>query len=130
MSVTEKALSLVAVGSAVVNAASFHRLVSGLTHILALTFIGAWMGSVLLIGGFFAIYFGLVHYGLDPYAAAITVALLMFLMMASILLLVVTRIRHLREVSCRSLQNLPGLSQIANIAEAFMEGWLGARGND
>lgn len=119
----DKFLGLATVGSAVANAALLHRLVSNLTNILALTLVGAFMGGVLLSGGFFAIYFGLVHYGFAPYVATMTVAALIVMTMAVIFFLIAFRMRQLRELSRYSLRrDLPGLSQIAKIAEAFMEG--------
>ena len=128
MPVIDKLLSLATVGSAVANTTLLPRLVSGLTGILALTVIAALMGGTLLISGFYAIYIALVSYGLDTRAAAVTVALLIFVTMAITLCLLVIRVRHLKELSHYEIRrDLPGLSQVIKVAEAFMEGLLTPR---
>ena len=123
MPIMDKLLGLATVGSAVANTALFHRFTTSLTNILALTLIGSLMAGLLLIGAYIAIYFGLVHYGLDPIAAIITVAVLLIITIATIFLLIAVRLRQLREISHYSIHsNLPNLSKIPSIVEAFMEG--------
>jgi|GEM_PF-3521134 hypothetical protein len=130
MSFIDKLVGLATVGSAVANTTVLHRVASGLTGILALTMIASLIGGALLIAGFYGVYLGLVYYGLNPYAAAVTVALLTIATLAILLLLLAVRLRHLKELSHYEVQrDLPGMSQIVKVVDAFMEGLLTPRSN-
>lgn len=124
MSLVDKILGLITAGSAVANASVSHRLASRLADILVLTLIGSFIGGALIVGVFVAIYFGLVHYGLNPYAAGTMVALLMFVAMAAIFLLIALRMKQLRESSSKEFRRRLSTISPINIVEAFLEGLL------
>lgn len=121
----DKILGLVATGSVIANAASTHRITSGLVDILVLTLVGSLIASVLIVGAFLVVYLGLVHFGLNSYVAGLTVAILMFASMGIIFLIVALRMRRLRETSSRRFRHeLLRISPMINVVEAFMEGLL------
>ena len=130
MLILDKLLGIATVGSVVANATSLQRLLSGLTSILALTVIGTILGSVLLVGCFGALYMALVYFGLNIYAAAVMVSLLMFAAMAVVFLIVIVRLRQLRELTRNNMRTpYPGFSQVSKIFDAFIEGILETRKN-
>jgi hypothetical protein len=120
-----KLMGLATVGSSLANVTLLHRFLASATSVVALTMISAFMCCVLLIGIFGATYISLVHYGLDPYAAAITVALIMIIMTGGCVSLTIIRLRQLREIPHHNMhRDIPGMSHISSIADAFMKGFL------
>ncbi len=120
-----KLLSIATVGSTFANVALLRRFLSGVTGVVALVVVSAIMGCVILVAGLAAAYFGLIHYGLDPYAAALTIAVFMLLIMGLLIGLTAVRLRHLRELPYHDMyQELPSLSRVAGITDAFLDGLL------
>jgi len=125
MSAISKLLGVATLGSTLASVALLRRFLSGVTSVVALVIVTAIMGCVLLLGALGAAYLGLVHYGLDPYVAALTVAAFMFLVVATLMGFTIIRLRHLRELPYHDLHpEIPNLSRISDIANAFMDGLL------
>lgn len=124
-----KLMGLVTVGSAWAGTARLNRLLSGALNVVVLVIISALMCSFLLLGAFGAIYISLVHYGLDPYAAAITVAALMGVLTLTVVGVTVMKFRHLSDMSSQHIrsESVPGLSNLNSIVDAFLEGFNNAR---
>ena len=121
----EKLLSIATVGSAFANAGILQRLIVDVTKLMALTIITAIMGCTLLIGLFTGIYYSLIHFGLEPFAAAATLIGFMFLLTLLLIAFTVTRLRQMRSVHFVQLhRDIPGLSRIVGIGEAFIDGFL------
>jgi hypothetical protein len=122
-----KLLGTATVGSAmaVASAGLLQRFLSGLASIVILSIVSAFMLCVLLAGGFSMAYVCLVHYGLDPYAAGITVGIAAFFITIALVVATIAQIRQLRGLPHRSLDKYRShWPDIANVADAFIDGFL------
>jgi len=120
-----KLLGIATIGNTLASIMLLHRFLSGLTDVVALAIVSAFIFCMFLAAGFCAGYFGLVHYGFTPYAAAVLVAVSIFLLATIFAVLTFIRLRQLRDLHRHDLQrDTPGLSRISSTAHAFMEGFL------
>lgn len=120
-----KLLGLATIGSAVASVGLLHRFLSNIAGIIVLSIVSAIMLCVLLAGGFYLAYFCLVHYGLDPYAAGITVGTVLFFVTFMLIILTMTQLQRLRDLTHSGLYSQrTGLPDIGNIANAFIDGFL------
>jgi hypothetical protein len=128
MSIVNKLLGLATVGSTLANVTLLHRFLSAATTIVTLTVLSACMCCILLAGGFYAVYAGLIHYGIEPYTAALAVGALVVVLTVVIVTLTIYRVKRLRELPYYSgPRHMPQLSHIQSAAHAFMDGLLNPR---
>jgi hypothetical protein len=120
MSTVDKFLGLAGMGSTLVHASVLKRFLSGVTAVVALTVISSTMAGMIAVVGFYALYLGLVHYGLDYRAAVVTVSGFAVILTAALATLAVLRWRHLREMP--RLLETPVFGDMGRIAEAFING--------
>jgi len=120
-----KLLSVATVGSTLAGVGLIHRFLSDIAGIIILAIVSAFMFCILLAGGISVAYFCLVHYGLDPYAAGITMGIVAFFITISFVTLTVHKLNQLRDLTHRSLNPAKlGLFDISNVTHAFIDGFL------
>jgi uncharacterized membrane protein YczE len=120
-----KLLGIATVGSTLAGVSLVHRFLFDAVGIIILTIITAFMFCILLAGGFCIAYFGLVHYGLDPYVAGMTVGLVAFIITAVLIMLTANKLNQLRDLTHHSLNPAKlGLLEVSNAALAFVDGFL------
>ncbi len=121
----EKIMSVVSIGGTVANVALLQRFLSGVTVVVALTVISAFMIGLMLTGLFGALYFCLVHYGLLPEIAALMVALFALLMTITLAVIVILRVKHLRGLPSQMLRkDLSSLAPLGEVLESFINGFM------
>jgi len=123
MSSIEKILGIVGVGSTIANISLLKRFLSGVTVVIALTAISSTLAGMLMILGFYGLYLSLLHYGLQPQAAMVTVSGIATLITVALGGLAVLRWRQLRDMP-NLMQESPVINQISKIAHAFVDGLL------
>jgi hypothetical protein len=124
-----KLMGLASIGSSVANVALLQRFLEGIIGIIALTIVSAMMAGMLVVSGFYAAYVGLMHYGLDPDAAGVTIILLACIATLSLIGWVVWQLRNLRELPRHALPHglPPVMARATDMAQAFIEGFLHPR---
>jgi len=121
-----KLLDVLTVGSTVVNVTLLHRFMTGIASIVMLAVVSAFILCAILVGGFTLAFFGLVHYGLDPYAAGITLGILGLVAACAMIVITRARIRFLLELPSNNLSRHGHLlSDVNPIIDAFIEGLKG-----
>ncbi|HUY69356.1 MAG TPA: hypothetical protein VMV79_08655 [Alphaproteobacteria bacterium] len=123
MSYIGKLVDLTTVGGTVTGIALLQRLIPRLAIIVALTIISSMMIVALMMAGFYAVYAGLLSYGLTSGAAMAAtggIALLVTLLLVGV---TVIRMRQIRDVR-RALLNMPIVAEAVDLADAFVEGFL------
>ncbi len=120
-----KLLGVATVGSALASVGLLHRFLSNIVTIVILSIVSGFMLSVLITGGFYLAYLGLVHYGLDPCVAGITVGIMIFLVTAALVIFVIARLRQMRDLMHSSSHSHGAdLLDMGNVVIAFIEGFL------
>jgi hypothetical protein len=115
---------LIAVTGMVTNIALLDSFLTGVTNVIALTVIAALMSGLCLVGGLLLLYLGMTHYGVEPFIAALVVTGAALFIAASLVITVVLKLRDLRKLShYTSHSNLPIVSRIGRIADAFIDGF-------
>jgi len=123
-----KLIGVATVGSTLASVGLLHRFLSGIAKIVILSVISAFMLCALMAGSFYMAYFFLVHYGLDPYAAGITVGIAASLITLALVVLTIIQFRQLHDLTHRSLHPYrAGFPEIGNVAHAFIDGFLNQR---
>src|SRR5262249_31128284 len=113
--------------STIANISMFKRFLSGIAVIVALTAIGSILAGMLLVVGFFGLYFGLVHHGLDPLIAAVTVSGLALIIVIVLAVWAVIRWYQLREMPRLLYMEQPLIDRAGRLADAFINGLLAVR---
>jgi hypothetical protein len=120
-----KLLGVATVGTTVASVGLMHRFLSGMAKIMVLAIVSAFMVCAMLASVFTMTYFCLVHYGLDPYVAGITLGIVALFLTIALVMVTVDQIRHLRDLSHFSLRKFRSdWPDIGNIASAFIDGFL------
>lgn len=123
MPMLNKLLGVATLGSTWGSVVVLSRFVSGAARLVALTIITAFLCCLLLLAGFAVVYYGLVSYGLEPYVAAVAVALMIFLTTVILGILTLTHIQKLRDLMRRRLSPSASLpSRVEGLANAFLDG--------
>jgi hypothetical protein len=123
-----KLLGVASVGSALASVGLMQRFLSGITKVVILAVVSAFMLCALLAGGFTMAYFCLVHYGLDQFAAGIAVGIVAFFITAALVTLTIVQLRQLRDLTQHILHPYRiDLPDIGNVANAFIDGLLNRR---
>ena len=123
----DKLLGLAGMGSTIANISLLRRFLSGVAVVIALTAISSTIAGMLLIAGFYALYLSLIHHGLDPSLAALTVgggALIIVIVLA---IFAVLRWYELREMPRLLYMETPIISRASKLADAFINGLLAER---
>jgi len=95
---------------------------------MVLAVVSAFMFCALLSGVFYMIYVYLVHYGLDPYVAGITLGAVALFVTIALVAVTVDQLRQLRDLSHFSFAQIQKrLAECWNIAGAFIDGFLDPR---
>jgi hypothetical protein len=120
-----KILDAATIGSALVNIGLHRRFLSDIVGFVMLAIVGAFMLCAVATGGFVLVYFVLVHYGLDPFVAAVMLCLAAGLLTGALIATTLTQIRRLRETPFSHLQHyMTGTHDLGHIADAFIDGFL------
>jgi uncharacterized membrane protein YhaH (DUF805 family) len=128
MSSISRLFEIATAGSAMSGAWFLQRSLSQVAVVIMLAVVSGFLLSTIAIGVLFAIYAGLTYYGLEPHAATLTVGLLLLALAAATITLTIRRVRHLRAASRRAFSlDLPFLSDIPQLATAFLDGFLAGR---
>ena len=123
-----KLLGVATVGSTLASVELIHRFLSGITKIIVLAIVSAFMLCALVISAFIVFYFSLVHYGLDPYVAVITIGAVAVFITTTLVLVTIDQTRQLRDLPHFSLCNFKNdLPDIGHIIRAFIDGLLSPR---
>lgn len=121
-----KLLGVATVGSTLASVGLLNRFLLGVTNMVILAIVCAFMLCALLAGGFYMAYLCLVHYGLDPYVAGIALGIVALFVTIALITLTISQIRQMRELlPSRQLHRYAsGLSDLGHVADAFIEGFL------
>ncbi|MDP9128053.1 MAG: hypothetical protein M3N08_07335 [Pseudomonadota bacterium] len=123
-----KLLRLATVGSSFASVGLLHRLLSGLATVVVLALATAFMVCVLLIGGFYLGYLGLVHYGLDPIVAGVAIGGVACLVTIGLILALVAQLKKMKSLSHpNSFIPHVALPTATGIVHAFFDGLLSPR---
>jgi MFS superfamily sulfate permease-like transporter len=123
----DRLLGLAGMGSTIANISMLKRFLSGIAVVIALTAISSTMAGMLLIAGFYALYLTLIHHGLDPSLAALTVgggALTIVIVLA---IWAVLRWYELRDMPRLLYTEAPLIHRATKLADAFINGLLAER---
>jgi len=119
----DKLIGLTTIGSTLAGLTMLQRFLAGVTGVLALTVVSALMSGLILMGGFITAYFTLVHYGVEPMLAALTVTSATCMVTALLIIFTLIKVRRLKEMSQHHLyRDVPSLAHIGDIASAFIKG--------
>ena len=125
MSQLNRLLGITAIGVGIAKARIVQRLVKDLAYIITLAIATGLMAGALLIGLFYIAYQGLTHFGLEPMAAQILVALLVAGTIAVFLYATTLRLRCLRTIPGQIIQEeFPFSSRLNGMADSFLDGFL------
>jgi len=120
-----KILGAATVGSALASVGLLQRFLSGIATLVILSVISAFMICALLAGGFYMAYHWLVLYGLDAYAAGMTIGIIVFLITAGLVALTMSQICRLRELPYHNLSPYGhSLPDVGHVVSAFIDGFL------
>jgi len=121
-------LGVASVGSTLASASIMHRFLSSMAKIMVLAIVCAFMLCALMVGVFVALYFGLVHYGLDPVTVGIALGIAALLLTVSLAAATTHQLRRFRDHSAFSLpRSRSDWPDLGNIANAFIDGFLGSK---
>lgn len=123
----DKLLGLAGVGSTIANISLLRRFLSGVAVVIALTAISSTMAGMLLIAGFYALYLSLIHHGLDPTIAAVTIGGVALIIVIVLAVMAVMRWYQLRDMPRLLHVESPLIDQASKLAEAFISGLLTER---
>jgi len=120
-----KILGMMTIGRSLVSVGLLRRFLRIFTNLLILAIVSAFMLCILLASFLYAIYLGLIQYGIAPHLAG--AMMIMVVVMATVVLVALSlfQLRQLRDLSQGSLS--PSKSHIPDIgciAEAFIDGFL------
>jgi membrane protein implicated in regulation of membrane protease activity len=125
----DKILGAVTVGGTLanvtLNANMLQRFLESVALVVVTAIAGSILGCVLLLGGFYALYAGMVGAGLPAPAAALIVALLMFAATAALIIAMLSRLRQLHQKAPTASgfrRHLPLLGRLGTVADAFLDG--------
>ena len=122
----EKLLALATLGQKVYARWLFLRLLSGIVVVAGLTIVASILMGALLVGGFFAAYQALLHFGFEPLGAAGIVGGCILFVLIIFVFLAVRSVRQLQELPQRLLKKKsPLVARTDDIVDAFFEGLLG-----
>lgn len=123
----DKLLGIAGMGSTIANISLLKRFLSGIAVVIALTAISSTMMGMLLIAGFYALYLSLVHHGLDPSIAALTVGGGALLIVIVLGIFAVIRWYELRDMPRLLYMEAPIINRAHKLADAFINGLLSER---
>jgi len=102
----------------------FQRLLSGIIVVAGLTIVTSIMVSAMLVGGFYAAYFALLHYGMQPQVAMIVIGTSAGLTIVILVILTLACLLHLRRMPRALLKRLPLTSHVMDTLNAFSDGLM------
>lgn len=102
----------------------FQRLLPNIIMVIGLMIIISIIVSALLIGGLVAGYFTLIHYGMEPQAAMITIAISTLLTIVMLVLLTLSCLQRLRQIPQTLLEESPLISRAMETLNAFTDGLM------
>ena len=114
-------LGLATAGGALADTGLLYRFLSNVATAVMLAIVGSFMLCAFMTAAFACAYMALVHYGLDPFVAAVMLGLVACFMAVLIAIYAVMRMR--------ALSSPPRASafDISTIADAFIDGFLEPR---
>jgi MFS family permease len=116
MSAAEKTLVIAGIARSIYGRWRFKRLVAGSLLVMGLTIVSSVLAGAMLIGGFYAAYFTLLHYGWEQRFAILFTEILIALTTASFIALTVICLRRLRQT--------PMTTRASGVVDAFFEGLM------
>ena len=123
MGMIGKLSGVASIGGTLASLSLMQKYLGDVTSVIALTIVSSIMVGLLMASGLYGGYIGLIHYGLDPAAAALVIVGVVFLLALATGLMAALKFRQLREMSqLHRQQSLPGLSRVSTIASAFLDG--------
>jgi len=120
MSYVGKIIDLVALSSTAAAPGIFRRLLPRLFVVVGLTIVASLLAAALTLAGFYAIYAGLIFYGMTMQGAFATTGALGLLSLLALIGIIALRLRRIRDFP----RNIPFLSDVEGLAAAFMEGFM------
>lgn len=120
-----KLLGVASVGSILASANIMHRFLSSMAKIMVLAIVCGFMLCALIVGFFAVLYFSLVHYGLDPTAAAMGLGATALLLTVTLMAAITHQLRRFGDHSAYSMpKSRSDWPDLGNIANAFLDGFL------
>lgn len=120
-----KLLGIATVGSSLASVGLLHRLLSGIMTVVVLAVVTAFMICVLLAGGFYMGYICLIHYGLDPTVAGVTVGGIALVITIVLVAVTASQMQRLKDLS-HPTTFMPHLAlpTVSGLVDAFLDGLL------
>ena len=120
-------LGIAAVGASIAKARLVQRFVNDLANVITLAIVTGFMAGALLIGGFYIAYQGLVHYGLEPFAAQVLIAITGTLAVLILLAMTASYLRRLKTIPGQIIHaEFPLSSRLNGLADSFLDGLFGS----
>jgi len=120
----EKLLAIASLGQRAYGRWLFQRLLSGIIVVAGLTIVVAVMVSAMLVGGFYAAYFALLHYGTAPQVAMVIIGISAILTTVTLVILTLMCLHHLRRMPRTLLKQSPLTSRAMDTLNAFTDGLM------
>ncbi len=123
----EKLLAIVSIGQNIYGKWLFRRLLLGMIVVTGLTIVTAMIIGTTLIGGLYATYLALLHFGYDPHSAVLIVVVLSVAIAGTLIILTLMFFSHLRSMPRKLMKTKsPALSEASEVVNAFLEGLIGS----
>jgi ABC-type multidrug transport system fused ATPase/permease subunit len=120
-----KILEMMTAGSALASVGALHRFMSSIVSIVILTLLTAFLLCVLIGTSIAMGYLALVHFGLDPFAAAMVIGLIAFLIASTAIGVIIAKIQKLRNLSSTPVASMKtGVVELSDMLDAFVDGFL------
>ena len=124
MSKMKKLLAVISIGQRAYGRWLFQRLLPSIILMLGLTIIIAIMISAILVGGLYTAYGILLHYGVEPNMAMLTIALSSIITIIILVVIVFLGLRYMRQTP----KIMPSQTPIASCAiialNSFIDGLM------
>lgn len=125
MSRIGKLLGLLTFGRMYAKTLIFQKFLSGIAAAVALTIVSGMMVGTLLIGGLYALYALLLHFGLPVFNAMFTTGAVAFGVTALLIAVTAQCLQKLLVIPKDFIQaEAPLASRVSNVADAFVDGLL------
>jgi len=120
----EKLLAIASLGQRVYGRWLFQRLLSGIIVAAGLTIVTSVIISAFLVGGLWAAYFVLLHYGIGQLMAMMITGAIALMVIASLFFLTLSCLHHLRRMPRMLLKQSPLTSRAMDALDAFSDGLM------
>jgi len=120
----EKLLAIASLGQRAYGRWLFQRLMSGIIVVTGLTIIISIMIGTMLVGGLYAGYSALLHYGIQPQVAMIIIGVSAILITITLVILTLSCLSRLRQMPRTLLKQSPLTSCAMDALDAFSNGLM------